>query len=195
MALVIPLLLEHEYQQHRNLDFFGLSETFEGWRDREHAYRSALSRNCSPGCEGGCSPWELEEWARRKGRTELLRQAPTSLSRKGGPKTPTPLIETSARALLDPLSPDAARTRQRQVVASPIDLPRPLLFTVARTIRVEHDGKLHARSPLARRLSSCLHRSPPSFLVYEPVFFVQFVPATTPTYGQRGVCAALAEVE
>ena len=29
MAAVIPWLLEREYQQHRNLDCFGLPETFE----------------------------------------------------------------------------------------------------------------------------------------------------------------------
>ena len=27
MALVIPWLLEREYQQHRNLDYYGLPET------------------------------------------------------------------------------------------------------------------------------------------------------------------------
>ena len=28
MALVIPWLLEREYQQHRNLDYYGLPKTF-----------------------------------------------------------------------------------------------------------------------------------------------------------------------
>jgi hypothetical protein len=37
MALVIPWLLEREYQQHRSLDCYGLPEKFAGWRETASA--------------------------------------------------------------------------------------------------------------------------------------------------------------
>ena len=33
MVQVMPWLLEREYQQHRNLDYEGLPETFAAWRE------------------------------------------------------------------------------------------------------------------------------------------------------------------
>jgi hypothetical protein len=44
MALVIPWLLEREYQQHRNLDYYGLPETFEEWRETASVLADQLSR-------------------------------------------------------------------------------------------------------------------------------------------------------
>jgi hypothetical protein len=42
MALVIPWLFEREYQQHRNLDYYGLPETFEAWREMASALADLL---------------------------------------------------------------------------------------------------------------------------------------------------------
>ena len=44
MALVIPWLLVREYQQHRNLDYYGLPETFEEWREAANALANQLAR-------------------------------------------------------------------------------------------------------------------------------------------------------
>lgn len=44
MALVIPWLLEREYQQHRNLDYYGLPETFAEWRETASVLADQLSR-------------------------------------------------------------------------------------------------------------------------------------------------------
>ena len=44
MALVIPWLLVREYQQHRNLDYYGLPETFEEWREAATALADQLAR-------------------------------------------------------------------------------------------------------------------------------------------------------
>ena len=44
MALAIPWLLEREYQQHRNLDYYGLPETFEAWQEVASAVADQLSR-------------------------------------------------------------------------------------------------------------------------------------------------------
>ncbi len=58
MALVIPWLLEREYQQHRNLDYYGLPETFAAWREIAGALADQLSRVTGRrSCEGGYSPW------------------------------------------------------------------------------------------------------------------------------------------
>jgi hypothetical protein len=82
---------------------------------------------------------------------------------------PTPLIETSARAMLDPLSPDAAPRRRSQAAAAHDRSHASSGLTVARTIRVAHNEKLHARSPLARRFRACL---PPKSL---PLFSLRAV--------------------
>ena len=42
MALVIPWLLEREYQQHRNLSYYGLPETFAEWRETASVLAVAL---------------------------------------------------------------------------------------------------------------------------------------------------------
>ena len=69
MALVIPWLLAREYQQHRNLDYYGLPETFEAWRDVASALADQLSRVTGRrAVKVVLHPGELEEWARRKGR-------------------------------------------------------------------------------------------------------------------------------
>jgi hypothetical protein len=69
MALVIPWLLEREYQQHRNLDHFGLPETFEEWRETASELADQLSRVTGRRVvKVVIHPGELEEWARRQGR-------------------------------------------------------------------------------------------------------------------------------
>ena len=69
MALVIPWLLEREYQQHRNLDYYGLPETFEEWHDTANALADQLSRVTGRRVvKVVIHPGELEEWARRQGR-------------------------------------------------------------------------------------------------------------------------------
>jgi hypothetical protein len=69
MALVIPWLLEREYQQHRNLDYYGLPETFEEWREIANALADQLSRVTGRRVvKVVLHPGELEEWARRKGQ-------------------------------------------------------------------------------------------------------------------------------
>jgi hypothetical protein len=69
MALVIPWLLEREYQQHRNLDYYGLPETFAAWHQLASALTGKLSRVTNRRVvKVVIHPGELEEWARRKGR-------------------------------------------------------------------------------------------------------------------------------
>ena len=69
MALVIPWLSEREYQQHRNLDYYGLPEAFEEWRESANALNEQLSRVTGRRVvKVVIHPGELEEWARRKGR-------------------------------------------------------------------------------------------------------------------------------
>ena len=69
MALVIPWLLEREYQQHRNLDYYGLPETFEEWRETASELADQLSRVTGRRVvKLVIHPGELEEWARRQGR-------------------------------------------------------------------------------------------------------------------------------
>ena len=69
MALVIPWLLEREYQQHRNLDYYGLPETFEEWRETASVLADQLSRVTRRRVvKVVIHPGELEEWARRKGQ-------------------------------------------------------------------------------------------------------------------------------
>lgn len=69
MALAIPWLLEREYQQHRNLDYYGLPETFEAWQEVASALADQLSRVTRRRVvKVMIHPGELEEWARRKGR-------------------------------------------------------------------------------------------------------------------------------
>jgi hypothetical protein len=68
MALVIPWLLEREYQQHRNLDYYGLPETFEAWRETASALAEQLSRLTGRRLvKVVIHPGELEEFARRTG--------------------------------------------------------------------------------------------------------------------------------
>lgn len=69
MALVIPWLLEREYQPHRNLDYYGLPEVFEEWRETANTLADQLSRLTGRRVvKVVVHPGELEEWARRKGR-------------------------------------------------------------------------------------------------------------------------------
>lgn len=69
MVQVMPWLLEREYQQHRNLDYYGLPETFEVWRELSSALSSKLSRVTGRRVvKVVIHPGELEEWARRKGQ-------------------------------------------------------------------------------------------------------------------------------
>ena len=69
MALVIPWLLEREYQQHRKLDYFRLPETFEEWRETASELADQLSRVTGRRVvKVVIHPGELEEWARRQGR-------------------------------------------------------------------------------------------------------------------------------
>ena len=69
MAIVIPWLLEREYQQHRNLDCFGLPETFEAWREAASALADQLSQATGRRVvKVVIHPSELEEWARRAGQ-------------------------------------------------------------------------------------------------------------------------------
>ena len=68
VALVIPWLLEREYQQHRNLDYYGLPETFEAWRVTASALAEQLSRLTGRRLvKVVIHPGELEEFARRTG--------------------------------------------------------------------------------------------------------------------------------
>jgi hypothetical protein len=68
MALVIPYLLEREYQQHRNLDYYGLPATFEEGREAANALAYQLSRVTGRRVvKVVIHPGELEEWARREG--------------------------------------------------------------------------------------------------------------------------------
>jgi hypothetical protein len=61
--------LEREYQQHRNLDYYGLPETFAAWRDTAGALADQLSRVTGRRVvKVVIHPGELEEWARRTGR-------------------------------------------------------------------------------------------------------------------------------
>jgi hypothetical protein len=70
MALVIPWLLEREYQQHRNLDYYGLPEVFEEWREAANVLNEQLARVTRRRVmKVVIHPGELEEWARRKGLT------------------------------------------------------------------------------------------------------------------------------
>jgi hypothetical protein len=69
MALVVPWLLEREYQQHRNLDYYGMPETFDEWR----ATASALADQLAPVTGRRVvrvviHPGELEESTRRNGQ-------------------------------------------------------------------------------------------------------------------------------
>jgi hypothetical protein len=69
MTLVIPWLLVREYQQHRNLDYYGLPETFEEWREMASALADQLSRVTRRRfVKVVIHPGELEEWARRRGQ-------------------------------------------------------------------------------------------------------------------------------
>ena len=69
MVQVMPWLLEREYQQHRNLDYYGLPETFAAWRELASALAGKLSRVTGRRIvKVVIHPGELEEWARRKGR-------------------------------------------------------------------------------------------------------------------------------
>lgn len=69
MALVIPWLSVREYQQHRNLDYYGLPKSFEEWRETANALAYQLSRVTGRRVvKVVIHPGELEEWARRKGR-------------------------------------------------------------------------------------------------------------------------------
>jgi hypothetical protein len=69
MALVIPWLLAREYQQHRNLDYYGLPETFEEWRETASELADQLSHVTGRRIvKVVIHPGELEEWARRHGR-------------------------------------------------------------------------------------------------------------------------------
>ena len=98
MALVIPWLLEREYQQHRNLDYYGLPETFEGWHETANALADQLSRVTGRRVvKVVVHPGELEEWARRKGRAVSAKVRSDFAETLWRTETPTPLIETSAR--------------------------------------------------------------------------------------------------
>ena len=69
MALGIPWLLVREYQQHRNLDYYGLPETFEEWREAANALADQLARVTGRRIvKVVIHPGELEEWARRQER-------------------------------------------------------------------------------------------------------------------------------
>jgi hypothetical protein len=69
MVQVMPWLLEREYQQHRNLDYYGLPETFATWQELASALAGKLSRVTGRRvAKVVIHPGELEEWARRKGR-------------------------------------------------------------------------------------------------------------------------------
>ena len=90
MALVIPWLLEREYQQHRNLDCFGLPETFEAWREAASALADQLSQATGRRVvKVVIHPGELEEWARRAGQAVSAQMrsdfAATSVARRKRP--------------------------------------------------------------------------------------------------------------
>jgi hypothetical protein len=69
MVQVMPWLLEREYQQHRNLDYYGLPETFAAWRELASALAGKLALVTGRRVvKVVIHPGELEEWARRKGR-------------------------------------------------------------------------------------------------------------------------------
>jgi hypothetical protein len=61
--------LAREYQQHRNLDYYGLPETFEAWREIASELADQLSRVTGRRIvKVVIHPGELEEFARRQGR-------------------------------------------------------------------------------------------------------------------------------
>jgi hypothetical protein len=70
MVQVMPWLLEREYQQHRNLDYEGLPETFAAWRE---AASSPMRKDRRRLVKVVVHPSELEEWARRRGRAVSAR--------------------------------------------------------------------------------------------------------------------------
>ena len=90
MVQVMPWLLEREYQQHRNLDYYGLPETFAAWQELASALAGKLSRVTGRRVvKVVIHPGELEEWARRKGRAVDARVRSDFAGRFGEPKTPT----------------------------------------------------------------------------------------------------------
>ena len=69
MVQVMAWLLEREYQQHRNLDYYGLPETFAAWQELTSGLAGNLSRVTGRRVvKVVIHPGELEEWARRRGR-------------------------------------------------------------------------------------------------------------------------------
>jgi hypothetical protein len=73
MVQVMPWLLEREYRQHRNLDYYGLPETFEVWRETASIAGYPVRARHKRVVKVIIHPGELEEWARQTGQTVSAR--------------------------------------------------------------------------------------------------------------------------
>ena len=148
MVQVMPWLLEREYQQHRNLDYYGLPETFAAWQELASALAGKLSRVTGwRVVKVVIHPGELEEWARRKGRpvdARVRSDFAGTLWRTENAYLADP-ISACARALTDPSRPEAAPRRRRQVVAIHYRLRASGGLTVAQTIRAARNARLRVR--------------------------------------------------
>lgn len=68
MVQVMPWLLEREYQQHRNLDYQGLPETFAVWHETASVAGYRVRASHRRVVKVIIHPGELEEWARQTGQ-------------------------------------------------------------------------------------------------------------------------------
>ena len=150
MALVIPWLLVREYQQHRNLDYYGLPETFEEWREAADALADQLARVTGRRVvKVVIHPGELEEWARRQGRA-VSAQVRSEFAGAYGLAGRSHLLKPSG-------------VRRHRVVAVRDRSRGSAGWAVARTIRAAHISRLPVRSQPAQRFPAC--PPPEPFLV------------------------------
>ena len=64
MVQVVPWLVEREYQQHKNLNYEVLPETFAAWREKADAGANRLAHAHSERVvKVVIHPRELEDWA------------------------------------------------------------------------------------------------------------------------------------
>ena len=69
VVVIIPWLLEREYQQHRGLDLTGLPKTFVAWRKEAQARAAKMTRlRVGRVVRVVIHPGELEAWARHAER-------------------------------------------------------------------------------------------------------------------------------
>jgi hypothetical protein len=73
MVAIMPWLLEREYRQHRNLDYYGLPETFAVWRETACIAGYGVRARPKRVVKVIIHPGELEEWARQTGQAVSAR--------------------------------------------------------------------------------------------------------------------------